>query len=338
MGERWSARRLVLAGLLGLALGAVPGAAWAAGPARPGGVREALDVRYAPGAGGRHTLDVFSPAGGGGKRPVVLFIHGGTWMYGDKDFFGLYRGVGRYLARHGVVAVLANYRLTPRVRHPEHVRDVARAFAWTYKNVARFGGDPHSIFLCGHSAGGHLIALLATDEEYLRDPGLGLAPGAREAIRGVIGVCGVYRIPSGNELATMMKQIVSIWVGPEERVGLGRVLRPALLMVGEEVNPFRLAFGSDPKARERASPLAHVRKGLPPFLLLYAWKEVPGLAGQAEDFATALRKAGNEVECREMAGTGHRTILFHLGGRDDRVGKTILGFIHKHAPRRADVP
>src|SRR5262249_49568463 len=129
--------------------------------------REVLNLRYAPGAGNRHTLDVFTPAGYGEKkapRPVVLFVHGGTRMAGDKNFFGMYRGVGRALASGGAVAVLANYRLSPRVRHPEHVKDVACAFAWTYRNVHRYGGDPSRIFLAGHSAGAHLVSLLITDE------------------------------------------------------------------------------------------------------------------------------------------------------------------------------
>jgi acetyl esterase/lipase len=92
-------------------------------------VRETLDLRYFPGKD-RQTLDVFSPRAGASRHfPVVIFVHGGTWMYGDKNLYGLYRGVGRFLANNGVVAVMINYRLSPKVKHPEHARDVARAFA-----------------------------------------------------------------------------------------------------------------------------------------------------------------------------------------------------------------
>src|SRR2546423_554697 len=90
-------------------------------------VKESLDIRYAPGGGDRHELDVFSPEGATG-RPVVLLVHGGAWVIGDKDLFGLYRGVGRNLAAQGLVVAMPNYRLAPRARHPEQVRDVARAF------------------------------------------------------------------------------------------------------------------------------------------------------------------------------------------------------------------
>jgi acetyl esterase/lipase len=80
---------------------------------------------------------------------------------------------------------------------------VARAFAWTHKNIAKYGGRPDRIFACGHSAGGHLVALLATNETYLKAEGL-----APKDLRGVIPISGVYNIgenmmprvfPSGAE-------------------------------------------------------------------------------------------------------------------------------------------
>src|SRR5205823_5671892 len=103
----------------------------------------------------------------------VFFVHGGAWRNGDKSgILGVYSALGRFLVRHGLGAVIINYRLSPAVRHPAHVQDVAKAFAWTHKNIARYGGRPDQIFLCGHSAGGHLVALLATDPTYLKAEGL----------------------------------------------------------------------------------------------------------------------------------------------------------------------
>src|SRR5438270_867168 len=80
---------------------------------------------------------------------------------------------------------------------------VGRADAWTRRHVRDYGGDPDRIILCGHSAGGHLVALLATDETYLKDPALKLTDADRAAIRGVIGVCGVYRVPGPQEFKAM---------------------------------------------------------------------------------------------------------------------------------------
>src|SRR5438552_3604562 len=109
----------------------------------------------------RHKLDIYRPHA---KKPlpVLFLLHGGAWMIGGKDdYFGIYGygTIARCLAERGLVVVLPNYRLSPRVRHPEHIKDVARAFAWTAQNVAKHGGDPREIFVAGHSAGGHLAAL-----------------------------------------------------------------------------------------------------------------------------------------------------------------------------------
>src|SRR5262249_46346472 len=136
----------------------------------------------------RHRLDLFLPKGRKGF-PVVVLVHGGAWIVGDNRCCGLYSSVGEFLASQGIGAVLPNYRLSPQVKHPEHIHDVARAFGWTRNHISEYGGCPDKLFLAGHSAGGHLVALLATDEKYLKAQGLRTAD-----IKGVIAVSGVYRI------------------------------------------------------------------------------------------------------------------------------------------------
>jgi len=114
-------RVLVVLGLL-----ASPALAGAAAPVRLYEVKQTLDRPYVPGAGARQKLDVFAPKGADGERfPVVILLHGGTWMFGDKDFYGTNRDAARNFARNGIVAVVPNYRLSPLVRHPEHAKDVA---------------------------------------------------------------------------------------------------------------------------------------------------------------------------------------------------------------------
>ena len=154
----------------------------------PDGVRQALDIPYGHDRV-RQSLDVFAPLDAKGA-PVVILVHGGTWMFGDKNFRGRYRPGCQALARQGVVMVSINYRLSPGVKHPEHVKDVARAFAWTVKNIEKYGGRTDQIFVSGHSAGGHLVALLATDETYLKAEGCGV-----KNIKGVIALSGVYEVP-----------------------------------------------------------------------------------------------------------------------------------------------
>jgi acetyl esterase/lipase len=186
-------RRLGAVSALALTLLACP-AAWAGdkAPAKKFAVESIKDVAYFDGKGAdpvKHKLDLFLPKGQK-NFPVFFFVHGGSWRHGDKGFLGIYSSLGKYFASQGIGAVVINYRLSPKVMHPEHEKDVARAFAWTHKNVARYGGRADQIFVCGHSAGGHLVSLLATDDRYLKAEGLTVA-----AIKGVISISGVYSIP-----------------------------------------------------------------------------------------------------------------------------------------------
>ena len=300
-------------------------------PPGPTSFREVHDVRYAPGAGVRHTLDLFVPTKADKKRPVVLFVHGGTWMIGDKNYFGIYRGVGQSLARNGVLTVVPNYRLSPQVKHPEHVKDVARAFAWVRKNAERYGGDPDCIFLVGHSAGGHLVSLLATDESYLKDPELGLDGKARQAIKGVVSLSGVYRIPEKDEFRAIAQRSVAILVGEPGSGRVATTLGPALLFVSGAVNPFGLVFGKDRGVHVKASPIHHVRKGLPPFLLLTAESEVPGLWKMADDFHDSLKKHGVEAELHLVDGVTHRSIVKQLHRVEADTTKRVLAFIARLA-------
>ncbi len=133
----------------------------------------------------RHKLDIYCPKGQK-DFPVVLFVHGGSWKSGNKN---LYVGVGEAFAKRGIGMVICNYRLSPAVQHPAHVEDVAKAFAWTHENVGKYGGKVENLFICGHSAGGHLVALLATDPTYLKAEKL-----LPDDIRGVVAISGVYKI------------------------------------------------------------------------------------------------------------------------------------------------
>jgi acetyl esterase/lipase len=296
-------------------------------------VQETLDIRYHDGSD-RQVLDVLRPKGVEG-RPVVLFVHGGAWMIGDKCLFGLYRGFGRFLAKQGIVAVMINYRLSPAVKHPEHIRDVARAFAWTRRHIKEYGGDPDRIFLCGHSAGGHLVSLLATNECYLKDENLKLTDADCKAIRGVISICGVYLIPTGEEFAALVADMLTGLLSKGERPWALRLVMGRLVRDVKDYNPFPLVFGDDPKSCEQASPVKHVRKGLPPFLLVNAEMDLPTLPAMAKEFAKALEKDGNTVEAMTLKHRDHNLIVFQAQSPDDPLGKAILEFIEKHGKPNA---
>jgi acetyl esterase/lipase len=140
------------------------------------------DIRY--GDLPRQSLDVYSPSDGASSRPTVVFWHGGHWKWGSKE---QYRFVGAALANSGYVAILPNYRLFPQVRFPQFIDDGALAVRWAREHVRELGGDPREIFLMGHSAGGHLAATLALDEQYLAKVG-----GDSSWIRGWIALSAPY--------------------------------------------------------------------------------------------------------------------------------------------------
>src|SRR5262249_61341733 len=115
--------------------------------------------------------DIFIPRG---KKdcPVAVLVHGGAWIMGDNRCCGLYSSVGQLLASQGIVTVLPNYRLSPAVKHPEHIKDVARALAWVHAHIGEYGGRRDQVFLPGHSARGHLVSLPATGEQHLHEGAL----------------------------------------------------------------------------------------------------------------------------------------------------------------------
>lgn len=150
------------------------------------------DIPYRDGDGadpGKNKLDLYLPKNHK-DFPVLFFVHGGTWKSGDKK---LYFRLGDIFARNGIGTVIISYRLSPQVKHPGHIEDVARAFGWTCRNIAARGGRADQIFVCGHSAGGHLAALLACDESYLQAEKL-----STRNIKGVIPMSGVYTIAPGR--------------------------------------------------------------------------------------------------------------------------------------------
>ncbi len=151
------------------------------------------DITYTegdPSDAAKHKLDLYLPKDTK-NFPVLMFVHGGYWRSGDKS---LYPALGNRFAKMGVGVVIPSYRLMPKNPHPAQIEDTAAAFAWMYKNIARYGGDPNRIYISGHSAGGHLVSLLALDGKYLKKYDIPLT-----AIKGVASISGVYDVGNMRE-------------------------------------------------------------------------------------------------------------------------------------------
>ncbi len=104
----------------------------------------------------KHMLDVFYDPSSTAKKPVVIFIHGGSWMSGSKD---MYIRLGENLSAMGYTTVIINYRLYPSVNITGMISDCQEALNWTYHYIEKYNGNPNEIFIMGHSAGGHLSAV-----------------------------------------------------------------------------------------------------------------------------------------------------------------------------------
>ena len=124
-----------------------------------------LDVPYGPSAG--QTLDVF-PAPRA-RAQTVVFIHGGYWRSLDKSDHSF---IAPTFQEAGACVVLPNYDLCPAVTIPEITLQMVRAMAWTWKNAPTYGGDPRQITVIGHSAGGHLAAMMLACDWQRADPDL----------------------------------------------------------------------------------------------------------------------------------------------------------------------
>lgn len=233
------------------------------------------DVEYGQAGGERLLLDASVPEGAG-PFPVAILVHGGGWSAGDKagsDKPGNGADVTPWfepLTAAKFTWFSINYRLAPKHRWPACLEDVQTAIRWAKAHAAEFKGDPSRIVLFGHSAGGHLVCLAATNA------------AADTRVQAVVGFAPV----------TDHEQDLP------QRGGLSPSLQ-GLLDRPREVTPESRAL-----LRE-ISPINHVKPGLPPFLLVHgdADKTVP--FEQSVNFQAKLRAAGVTCDIVTVKGAPH---------------------------------
>jgi acetyl esterase/lipase len=120
-----------------------------------GGAKVQKDIAYSDVGGSRTRLDVYAPADGK-DHPVVVWVHGGAWRFGDQAHI---QSKPKAFNELGYLMVSINYRFHPAVTYREQAGDIARAIHWVKDHAQEHGGDPGRIFVMGHSAGAHLAAL-----------------------------------------------------------------------------------------------------------------------------------------------------------------------------------
>jgi acetyl esterase/lipase len=274
--------------------------------------RVATDIAYRSDAAAdpdKHRLDLFLPDPAvAAAWPVMVFVHGGGWTSGDRALRmggrDVYRNIGRFFAGRGVATAVVSYRLQFEFSWLDQVDDVARAVAWTQRNIGRYGGDARSLFLVGHSAGAYLAARVAFDRELT----------ARQATPDVCGIVSV----SGAGLD----------LGDEETYALG---------AKREYYERRFRNGDPGDAWVRqASPVSYVTRAAPPALLLYAQKDWPALRRQAHVLGDALAAAGVPKRVVEIPDEDHYSIAVALSRAGSTTSEAILRFVGSNAPRCAE--
>jgi acetyl esterase/lipase len=139
------------------------------------GVKIERDVKYGP--ADRNLLDVFMPDAGSSPRPVLIFVHGGAFVGGNKRKPGspFYDNIMLWAVKNGFVGVNMTYRLAPQAMWPSGAEDVASAVQWVADEIGERGGDPARIYLMGHSAGAVHVASYVSHPEFYKMKGGGLA-------------------------------------------------------------------------------------------------------------------------------------------------------------------
>lgn len=203
------------------------------------------DIAY--GADDAHRLDVFESArtcSGGRPRPVVVFVHGGAFTRGSKSADGLiYDNVLRWFARQGLVGVNIEYRLAPKAQYPDGARDVAAAIDWISSSIGEYGGDPQSILLIGHSAGGCHVA------GYLFDPAVGRMPSP--AVKGAVLVSARLRAdqlpdnPNAENVRKYFGDDIATYEARSPVIHAGSVDLPVFVAVAEHENRYIDAYGAE---------------------------------------------------------------------------------------------
>jgi acetyl esterase len=227
---------------------------------------EINDIEFARPGGVPLTLDASIP-GGEGPFAAVIVVHGGGWENGSKRTYE--RPLLPVLSEAGFVWFTINYRLAPQYQYPAAVEDVEAAVRWVKANAKRFKVDPERIALAGESAGGHLVAMVAVRQ-------------TRETrVAAVVDFYGPH---------DLLKR-------ETDRGEVGKNLRQFLGITA-------LDAAGVAKLKE-ASPITHVRKGLPPFLFIHGTKDAAVPYEQSPMMCDKLRAAGNRCEVFTVEGAPH---------------------------------
>jgi triacylglycerol lipase len=256
----------------------------------PRGAEPVRDIVY--GADERHRLDVYPAVGAAGPAPVVVFLHGGGFIRGDKADR---EAVGHYFSRHGVLAVLPNYRLGPKHRWPAGAEDVSSVLAWARANVGAYGGNPDHIVLAGESAGAAHVAAATLVKRFHPTEGLKIA--------GAFLASGVYNA----ELEFLARAQLGI-ATPDPRN--------------------EAYFGTDFASYRAMSTVELIDAAPFPLAITYAELDPVQMQAQAgELFARLVTRHGFQPRIGVVANHNHLSQICAINSGDDALAAPLLAFV-----------
>ena len=255
--------------------------------ALPAGTRVLRDVAYGDDPGQRY--DVYLPAGAH-HAPAIVLVHGGSWAFGDRDHPGLIPAKAAYWLPKGYALISVDYRLAPDATPLQQVQDVAAAYASVQRAAAGWGLDRTRFALMGHSAGAHLVAVLAA------------APDLLDA-------SAVARPRAAVLLDSAAYDVEALMQGPHPRL-------------------YDRAFGADPAAWKAVSPYARLDRRSLPMFAVCSTRHLMGACAQARRFAHNARALGATVEVLPQD-LSHMQINRMLG-EPSAYTEEVAGFLRAH--------
>ena len=254
-------------------------------------VKTAKNINYASNDNEANTLNIFYKNDEVKDKPVLIFIHGGSWSSGKKE---TYWWLGRNFAKKGVVTVIINYPLAPNVQYEKMGDDCAAAVKWVQKNIANYSASPDKIFVMGHSAGAHLGALINADPKYFQHAGI------KNPIKGMI-LNDPFGLDMKEYLTTAEKD--------------------------DFYFDFIRTFTDQPAVWQEASPLNYVNNIKNPHLLFYGSKTYGAIKLQTPRLYEKLKANQVPVEIKEITGKSHVPMISQMIFSGNDLYKEIVAFV-----------
>jgi len=255
------------------------------------------DISFAHVEGQPLMLDLYLPTDREVRPPVIIWLHGGSWKWGNKEHNPL-----RWTAMEGYASVTVNYRLSSQATFPAAIHDCKAVVRWLRANADEYGFDARRIVVAGGSAGGHLALLLAmTSDNAALEGSVGKHLEQSSKVQGVIDFFGpadlsVYQDRAGKDLTPAVTSFLGSppWI--------------------------------DPTNANLASPIAHLDAGDPPLLIFHGSDDTVVQIAQSERLHKASLEAGIESTFINVEGAGHDGPEFY-----DEVRRPMIRlFLQKH--------